>query len=115
MMPEKKKALITGITGQDGSYLAELLLDKGYDVHGIVRRSSSFNTRRIGRAAWGVTREYSGPCTLVRSFDWISKHFGHKSIAGLHLATATSRQAPDNPGPRTQRFQVSGRKTMSTA
>lgn len=43
----RKVALITGITGQDGSYLAELLLDKGYDVHGIVRRSSSFNTARI--------------------------------------------------------------------
>src|SRR5215213_2320780 len=42
-----KKALITGISGQDGSYLAELLLEKGYDVHGIVRRSSSFNTHRI--------------------------------------------------------------------
>ena len=42
-----KTALITGITGQDGSYLAELLLDKGYKVHGIVRRSSSINTRRI--------------------------------------------------------------------
>jgi len=42
-----KKALITGITGQDGSYLAELLLAKGYEVHGLVRRSSSFNTRRI--------------------------------------------------------------------
>ena len=42
-----KKALITGITGQDGSYLAELLLGKGYEVHGIVRRSSSFNTDRI--------------------------------------------------------------------
>ncbi len=42
-----KKALITGITGQDGSYLAELLLDKGYLVHGLVRRSSSFNTWRI--------------------------------------------------------------------
>ena len=42
-----KTALITGITGQDGSYLAELLLDKGYDVHGIVRRSSTFNTERI--------------------------------------------------------------------
>ena len=42
-----KKALITGITGQDGSYLAELLLSKGYEVHGIVRRSSSFNTQRI--------------------------------------------------------------------
>ena len=42
-----KKALITGITGQDGSYLAELLLEKGYEVHGIKRRSSSFNTDRI--------------------------------------------------------------------
>ena len=42
-----KKALITGITGQDGSYLAELLLQKGYEVHGVIRRSSSFNTARI--------------------------------------------------------------------
>jgi GDPmannose 4,6-dehydratase len=44
----RKKALLSGITGQDGSYLAELLLAKNYDVHGIVRRSSSFNTDRIG-------------------------------------------------------------------
>jgi GDPmannose 4,6-dehydratase len=42
-----KTALITGITGQDGSYLAELLLEKGYMVHGLIRRSSSFNTGRI--------------------------------------------------------------------
>jgi GDPmannose 4,6-dehydratase len=42
-----KKALITGVTGQDGSYLAELLLKKGYEVHGVVRRSSSFNRGRI--------------------------------------------------------------------
>ena len=42
-----KKALITGITGQDGSYLAEFLLEKGYEVHGVIRRSSSFNTGRI--------------------------------------------------------------------
>ena len=42
-----KKALITGITGQDGAYLAEFLLEKGYEVHGIKRRSSSFNTERI--------------------------------------------------------------------
>lgn len=42
-----KKALVTGITGQDGSYLAELLLEKGYEVHGIIRRSSTFNTSRI--------------------------------------------------------------------
>jgi GDPmannose 4,6-dehydratase len=42
-----KRALITGITGQDGSYLAELLLAKGYEVHGIIRRASTFNTKRI--------------------------------------------------------------------
>ena len=42
-----KVALITGVTGQDGSYLAELLLEKGYEVHGVKRRSSSFNTQRV--------------------------------------------------------------------
>ena len=42
-----KKALITGINGQDGSYLAEYLLEKGYEIHVIIRRSSSFNTERI--------------------------------------------------------------------
>ena len=47
MTTDAKRALITGVTGQDGSYLAELLLAKGYEVHGIIRRSSSFNTRRL--------------------------------------------------------------------
>ena len=42
-----KKALITGVTGQDGSYLAEFLLEKGYEVHGIKRRASLFNTQRV--------------------------------------------------------------------
>ncbi|KPQ35127.1 MAG: GDP-mannose 4,6-dehydratase [Phormidesmis priestleyi Ana] len=46
-MTDTKRALITGITGQDGSYLAELLLEKGYEVHGIIRRTSTFNTDRI--------------------------------------------------------------------
>jgi GDPmannose 4,6-dehydratase len=46
-MTEQKRALITGITGQDGSYLSEFLLDKGYEVHGIIRRTSTFNTDRI--------------------------------------------------------------------
>ncbi|MDU1538943.1 MAG: GDP-mannose 4,6-dehydratase [Paeniclostridium sordellii] len=46
-MKKRKVALITGITGQDGSYLAELLLEKGYEVHGIIRRASTFNTKRI--------------------------------------------------------------------
>ena len=54
-----KVALITGITGQDGSYLAELLLEKGYEVHGIVRRSSLINTDRIDHI-----------------FDQINLHYG---------------------------------------
>ncbi|EOB3676091.1 TPA: GDP-mannose 4,6-dehydratase [Vibrio vulnificus] len=53
----KKKALITGITGQDGSYLAELLLEKGYEVHGIKRRASSFNTERIDHIFQDVHEE----------------------------------------------------------
>ena len=47
-----KKALITGVTGQDGSYLAELLLDKGYEVHGMVRRSSTEKRERMHRRMW---------------------------------------------------------------
>ena len=43
----RKKALITGVTGQDGAYLARMLLDKGYEVHGMKRRASSFNTQRV--------------------------------------------------------------------
>lgn len=43
----QKSALITGVTGQDGSYLAEFLLDKGYEVHGVIRRSSSYNQERL--------------------------------------------------------------------
>ncbi|KAH0489023.1 MAG: hypothetical protein KVP17_003976 [Porospora cf. gigantea B] len=66
-----KVALITGITGQDGSYLAELLLEKGYDVHGIIRRSSSFNTGRIEHVFSQLTLHYgdvidsSNLCRLV--------------------------------------------------
>lgn len=56
-----KSALITGVTGQDGSYLAELLLSKGYTVHGLIRRSSSFNTERIDHI-------YQGPDQPERSF-----------------------------------------------
>lgn len=52
------KALITGITGQDGSYLAELLLEKGYEVHGIIRRSSSFNTARIDHIFSDISLHY---------------------------------------------------------
>ena len=60
-----KKALVSGITGQDGSYLAEILLDKGYEVHGIVRRSSSFNTGRIDHI-----------------YEKLHLHFGDLSVSG---------------------------------
>jgi GDPmannose 4,6-dehydratase len=53
-----KTALITGITGQDGSYLAELLLEKGYEVHGIIRRSSLINTHRIDGIYHNLTLHY---------------------------------------------------------
>ena len=62
-----KKALITGITGQDGSYLAELLLEKGYEVHGIIRRSSSFNRSRIEHLHPDVHQE--GPRVLLHYGD----------------------------------------------
>ena len=64
------KALITGVTGQDGSYLAELLLDKGYEVHGIMRRSSSVNTQRIEH----LIRQYIGKTFYL--------HYGDLSDAG---------------------------------
>jgi len=47
LFPKRKKAFVTGVTGQDGSWLADLLLEKGYEIHGLIRRSSSFNTQRI--------------------------------------------------------------------
>jgi len=53
-----RKALITGVTGQDGSYLAEFLLEKGYEVHGIKRRASMFNTQRIDHRDWGHAKNY---------------------------------------------------------
>ena len=58
MTKDKKVALITGITGQDGSYLAELLLEKGYEVHGIMRRNSTFTTGRIEHIFEDVTMHY---------------------------------------------------------
>ncbi len=58
-----KRALITGITGQDGSYLAELLLAKGYEVHGLIRRASTFNTARIDHI-------YTDPQTAAIGMAW---------------------------------------------
>ena len=60
----RKKALITGVTGQDGSYLVEFLLEKDYEVHGIKRRSSSFNTQRIDHI-------YQDPQEKKRNFFFV--------------------------------------------
>ncbi|GAB33986.1 GDP-mannose 4,6-dehydratase [Gordonia otitidis] len=79
-----KKALITGITGQDGSYLAELLLSKGYEVHGLIRRSSTFNTSRIDHL-------------YVDPHDPEAKlflHYGDLSD-GARLVTLVAEIAPD--------------------
>jgi len=67
-----KKAFITGITGQDGSYLAEFLLNKGYEVHGLIRRSSSFNTERINH----LYHDFHTPDTKL------FLHYGDLSISG---------------------------------
>ena len=79
-----KRALITGITGQDGSYLAELLLSKGYEVHGLIRRSSTFNTSRIDHL-------YQDPHdTDARLF----LHYGDLSD-GARLVTLLTEIQPD--------------------
>src|SRR5258708_21908592 len=78
------KALITGITGQDGSYLAELLLEKGYEVHGIIRRASTFNTARIDHL-------YQDPhVNGVRLF----LHYGDLADS-VHLVKLLYRLQPD--------------------
>jgi GDPmannose 4,6-dehydratase len=79
-----KRALITGITGQDGSYLAELLLEKGYEVHGLIRRASTFNTARIDH----LYRDPHDP--EARLF----LHYGDLSD-GSRLVTLMSQIAPD--------------------
>jgi len=73
----RKTALVTGITGQDGSYLAELLLEKGYKVHGIIRRSSSFNTGRIDHI-----------------FDRVSLHYGDM-VDSSNLVSIIAKTRPD--------------------
>lgn len=82
--PTKKKALITGITGQDGSYLAEFLLAKGYEVHGIIRRSSSFNTGRLEHL-------YEDPHVTTRH---LFLHYGDLTDSS-NLNTILSRVKPD--------------------
>ena len=79
-----KRAFITGITGQDGSYLAELLLDKGYDVHGLVRRSSSFNRGRID-PIW---------TTHPQAVDHLHLHYGDMTD-GVSLVNLIGQIKPD--------------------
>src|SRR5438105_15406675 len=83
-MANRKKALVSGITGQDGSYLAGLLLSKGYDVHGIVRRSSSFNTDRIEHL-------YIDP---HRPDARLFRHYGDL-VDGMGLREILTRLQPD--------------------
>ncbi|WP_156765454.1 GDP-mannose 4,6-dehydratase, partial [Mycobacterium sp. 1245852.3] len=79
-----KRALITGITGQDGSYLAELLLSKGYEVHGLIRRASTFNTSRIDHLY--IDPHESGARLLL--------HYGDLTD-GTRLVTLLSTIDPD--------------------
>lgn len=94
-----KKALITGITGQDGSYLAELLLDKGYDVHGIIRRSSSFNTGRIDHI-YKYLHLYYGDVTDTLSLQNIIQEVKPDEIYNLSAQShvAVSFELPEYTG-----------------
>src|SRR5271154_6863109 len=80
----KKRALITGITGQDGHYLATLLIKKGYQVHGLIRRSSSFNTGRIDHL-YKDAHDPTAPLVL---------HYGDLSD-GTSLRRTLSKVEPD--------------------
>ncbi len=87
-MSATKIAFITGITGQDGSYLAELLLEKGYAVHGLVRRSSSFNTWRIDRIRDRVTLHYGDlvdQYSLVQTLERIKPNEVYNLAAQSHV------------------------------
>lgn len=83
-----KKAFITGITGQDGSYLAELLLEKGYEVHGLVRRSSSFNTWRIDHVRDRLALHYGDLVdqnSLVRTLEMVGPHEIYNLASQSHV------------------------------
>ena len=87
-MATQRKAFITGITGQDGSYLAEFLLEKGYDVHGLVRRSSSFNTWRIDAIRDRVHLHYGDlvdQYSLVRTLELIQPDEVYNLAAQRHV------------------------------
>ena len=83
-----KKALITGVTGQDGSYLAEFLLEKGYEVHGVIRRSSSYNQERLEELLLGEASE-----TLLNNTNF-TLHYGDVTDA-LNITKLISEIQPD--------------------
>ena len=83
----KKRALITGITGQDGSYLAEFLLKKGYEVHGIKRRTSRFNTKRIDHL-------YVDPHNLTLNTSHLILHYGDMTDS-MNLTKIIQEVQPD--------------------
>ncbi len=97
-MLNKKTALITGITGQDGSYLAEFLLEKGYEVHGIKRRSSSFNSSRIDHIYeedWSEDQKFflhygdmTDSCNLIRIVEKIKPDEIYNLAAQSHVAVS---------------------------
>jgi GDPmannose 4,6-dehydratase len=91
-----RKAMITGITGQDGSYLAEFLLEKGYEVHGLVRRSSSFNTWRIDHVRDRLVLHYGDLVdqnSLVRTLDLVGPDEVYNLAAPSHVKV--SFEMPD--------------------
>ena len=85
-----KRALITGITGQDGSYLAEFLLKKGYEVHGLVRRSSSFNRGRIDQ----LFSDINAPDLPIHAPDKPSRR---QTTRQQHLLQLQLLPGPDRP------------------
>lgn len=82
-----KKAIITGITGQEGSYLAEFLLENGYEVHGLSRRSSSFNTQRIDHS-YKDPHDPEAPAVLLRK----SKAAGVSPLCGLNRRSGLAKR-----------------------
>jgi GDP-L-fucose synthase len=90
-----KKALVTGITGQDGSYLAEFLLNKGYEVHGIKRRASSFNTSRIDhlyKDPHDPEQPIKEEALLTGALEPTNEAYVIAKIAGLKLCESFNRQ-----------------------
>ena len=95
-----KRALITGVTGQDGSYLAELLLEKGYEVHGLRRRSSTFGTQRIEHLIFGDSPplnlhygDLSDGNGLVRLIRQIRPHEVYNLAAQSHVRVSFDQPA----------------------